>query len=171
MSGNRVLAIILTVLGIGIAVAASIWLATQASAGMSAGAVVLGGLLAFIPIALLIGAGLYMFLRSGQQMQQESIMQKQRRLMDIVSSRGQVTVNDLALELNTPADSIKELVHQLVGLRVFSGYINWDDGTLYSVEADQLRSLEKCKNCGGALKLSGKGVVTCPFCGTEYFLR
>jgi predicted RNA-binding Zn-ribbon protein involved in translation (DUF1610 family) len=41
---------------------------------------------------------------------------------------------------------------------------------LYSSDASNLRGLEKCKNCGGEIKLAGKGVVVCPFCGTEYFL-
>ena len=97
-------------------------------------------------------------------------MQKQRQLLDIVKSRGQVPVSDLALEMKTSVDSVKNMVHQLVGLQVFSGYINWDKGVLYSSDASNLRGLEKCKNCGGDIKLAGKGVVVCPFCGTEYFL-
>jgi len=62
------------------------------------------------------------------------------------------------------------MVHQLVGLQVFSGYVNWDKGVIYSADAGNLRDLENCKNCGGEIKLVGKGVVTCKFCGTEYFL-
>jgi hypothetical protein len=58
----------------------------------------------------------------------------------------------------------------LVGLGVFTGYINWDDGVLFSAQASQLRDLTQCKKCGGAVKLVGKGVVKCPYCGTEYFL-
>jgi hypothetical protein len=155
----------------GIAVAAGVWLASQAAAGTSVGGVVLGAGLAFIPVALLVGAGLYLFLRGGAESRDESVMQTQRRLMDIVRSKGQVTVEDVALELKIPVAEIKTMINQLVGLQVFSGYINWSEGTLYSMEADKLRELDKCKNCGGALKLSGKGVVVCPFCGTEYFLR
>ena len=51
------------------------------------------------------------------------------------------------------------MVYQLVGLQVFSGYINWDDGILYSSEASKLRELDKCKNCGGEITLAGKGIV------------
>lgn len=97
-------------------------------------------------------------------------MQKQRRLLDIVKSRGQVSVNDLALEMRISVDNVKDMVHQLVGLQVFSGYINWQEGTLYSAEAAGLRNLDKCKNCGGEITLAGKGVVACKYCGTEYFL-
>jgi tRNA(Ile2) C34 agmatinyltransferase TiaS len=53
---------------------------------------------------------------------------------------------------------------------VFSGYVNWDEGTLYSEQASELRNMTQCKNCGGNLTLAGKGVIKCPFCGTEYFL-
>jgi tRNA(Ile2) C34 agmatinyltransferase TiaS len=67
-------------------------------------------------------------------------------------------------------DEIKSLVHKLVGLQVFSGYINWDKGVLYSDEAQQLRELDKCRNCGGEIQLAGKGVMTCKYCGTEYFV-
>ena len=53
---------------------------------------------------------------------------------------------------------------------LFSGYINWDEGMLYSVEARNLRELENCRVCQGKLELAGKGVVQCPYCDTEYFL-
>ena len=52
---------------------------------------------------------------------------------------------------------------------LFSGYINWDDGLLISRRAAELRG-NKCPQCGGEVELSGKGVVSCPYCGTEVFL-
>jgi Zn finger protein HypA/HybF involved in hydrogenase expression len=172
MNSNRLLGIVLSVLGLGVAVLASLWLAAQVSAEqMTTGGALVGAGLAFVPVILLIGAGIYLYIRGGGEAEQQSVMQKQRRLMDVISSRGQVTVEDVALEIGVPVSELKEMVHQLVGLQVFSGYVNWSEGTLYSVEADQLRELKQCKNCGGELKLAGKGVVTCPFCGTEYFLR
>jgi hypothetical protein len=72
--------------------------------------------------------------------------------------------------MHSSVDSVKDMIYQLVGLQVFSGYINWEKGVLYSSDASKLRELSKCKNCGGEIKLVGKGVVTCKFCGTEYFL-
>ena len=97
-------------------------------------------------------------------------MQKQRQLLDILKSRGQVSVDNMAMELHVPRDQVQEMVHQLVGLQVFSGYVNWKDGVLFSQEASSLRELDKCKNCGGEIVLAGKGVVVCKYCGTEYFL-
>ncbi len=170
MQGNRLLGVILTVVGIAIAIIAGLWIATQVSSGLTGGGAILGAGLAFIPVALLIGGGIYLFVKGGQESKQSSEMQKQRQLLDILKSRGQVSVHDMALEMRVSADQVKNMVHQLVGLQVFSGYINWEEGTLYSAQASQLRELDKCKNCGGELTLAGKGIIRCRFCGTEYFL-
>ena len=171
MNSGRLVGIILIVVGFGIAVIAGLWLALQVSAGgLQAGGAVLGAGIVFIPVAVLVGFGIYMFVRGGKDAEEESTMQKQRQLLDIVKSRGEVKVSDLALEMRVSADVVKDMVHQLVGLQVFSGYVNWDKGVIYSADAGNLRDLENCKNCGGEIKLVGKGVVTCKFCGTEYFL-
>jgi hypothetical protein len=171
MNTGRLVGLILIAIGFGVAVIAGLWLALQVSSQqMSGGGALVGAGIAFIPVALLTGFGIYMFVQGGKEAAEESEMQKQRQLLDIVKSRGEVSVADLALEMNVNADRVKYLVHQLVGLQVFSGYVNWDKGTLYSSDASQLRELDKCKNCGGEIKLVGKGVVTCKFCGTEYFL-
>jgi hypothetical protein len=140
------------------------------SGQLTGGGAVLGAGLAFIPVALLLGAGVYLFVQGGREAERESTMQKQRRLLDILRSRGQVTVSDMALEMDVSADTVRDMVHQLVGLQVFSGYANWQEGMLYSAEASQLRELDRCKNCGGEIELVGKGIATCRFCGTEYFL-
>ncbi len=171
MNSSRLVGIILTVVGIGLALIAGLWLATQASSGStSSGGVILGAGIAFIPVALLVGFGIYLFVRGGTEAEQESVMQKQRQLLDILKSRGQVGVNDMALEMHVTVEQVQQMVHQLVGLQVFSGYVNWDEGTLYSSDAKQLRELDHCKNCGGEITLAGKGIVVCKYCGTEYFL-
>ncbi len=171
MNTGRLVGIILIVVGFGVAVIAGLWLALQVSSEqLGAGGAVVGAGIAFIPVALLVGFGIFMYVQGGKEAVEESSMQQQRRLLDIVKSRGQVSVSDLALEMRISVDTVKDLVHQLVGLQVFSGYVNWQDGTLYSSDASQLRELEKCKNCGGEINLAGKGVVVCKFCGTEYFL-
>lgn len=169
MNTGRLIGIIMIVIGFAAAVLAGLWLAVQASQ-LEPGGLVLGAGLAFIPVALLVGFGVFLYARGGKEIEQESAMRQQRRLLDILKSRGQVSVHDMALELGLSVDAVKDLVHQLVGLQVFSGYINWRDGTLYSSDASKLRELERCKNCNGEIVLAGKGVVTCKYCGTEYFL-
>jgi hypothetical protein len=171
MDRGRVIGISLVVIGMGIAVIAGLFLAIQVdNESLSAGGAVLGAFFVFIPVALLVGFGLLMFIKAGQEAQEEAVMRNQRRLLDIVRSRGQVGVHEVALEMNVSVDSVKEMIHQLVGLQVFSGYVNWNDGVLYSSDASQLRDLDRCKRCGGDIQLVGKGVVLCPYCGTEYFL-
>lgn len=171
MNGSRLAGVVLSVIGFGIALFAGLWLASQVSQqGVSAGGALIGAFLAFIPAALFIGFGIYLFQRGGTEAKQQSTMQQQRQLLDILKSRGQVSVTDMAMEMQVNADNVKNMVHQLVGLQVFSGYINWDKGVLYSSDASQLRDLTVCKNCGGAITLAGKGIVVCKFCGTEYFL-
>ena len=171
MERGRAIGISLIVIGVGVAAIAGIFLAIQVGDdSLSAGGAVLGAFIVFIPVALLVGFGLLMVIKAGQEAQEETVMRNQRRLLDIVRSRGQVGVHEVALEMNVSVDSVKEMVHQLVGLQVFSGYVNWNDGVLYSSDASQLRELDRCKRCGGDIQLAGKGVVLCPYCGTEYFL-
>jgi len=171
MNSGRLIGIVSSVIGFGIAAIAGLWLAVQVRSGdLSAGGMLLGALLVFLPVALLIGFGIFMYIKGSQEAGRETSMQKQRQLVDIVKSRGQIKVHDLAIELGSSVDEVKNLIHQLVGLQVFSGYINWDKGILYSSEASQLRDLHECKNCGAQIELAGKGVVACQYCGTEYFL-
>jgi hypothetical protein len=171
MNSSRLLGIVLTVVGIGTAVLAGLWIASNVSSGtLEAGGALLSAFFVFLLVSLLLGSGIFLYLRGGREADTQSTMEKQRQLIDIVKSRGQVDVHQLAIELGTPVTQVKNLTHQLVGLGVFSGYVNWESGTLYSADAKALREMEQCKNCGGALKLAGKGVITCPFCGTEYFL-
>jgi hypothetical protein len=171
MGSSRLVGVILTIVGIGVALIAGLWIASQVASGeLQTGGALVGAGLAFIPVALLVGFGIYLYVRGGAQDKEESAMRKQRELLDILKSRGQVSVSDMAVEMKVPVDAVKRMVHELVGLQVFSGYVNWNEGVLYSQEASQLRSLDKCKNCGGEITLAGKGIVVCKYCGTEYFL-
>jgi hypothetical protein len=133
-------------------------------------AAVLGMAIAAIVALPLAGIGVFMIGRGAQDAKTDVVAQKQRRLLDMVSSRGQLPIADAAVELQVTRDELKNWIYRLVGLGVFTGYINWDDGLLFSAQASQLRNLTNCKKCGGEVKLVGKGVVKCPYCGTEYFL-
>ena len=171
MNQGRLIGLVLMVIGMGITVIAGLFLAVRAGEdGSTLLGTILGAGLAFVVVAPLIGFGLYMWVQGGREAEEESVMEKQRQLLDIVKSRGQIRINELAIEMSVPLDQVKNMVHQLVGLQVFSGYINWDDGILFSQEASQLRDLDECKKCGGEIELVGKGVVKCPYCGTDYFL-
>jgi len=168
---GRLIGIIATVIGFGLTALAGLWLATQVgSEELDAGGAVLGAFIAFIFVAPIFGFGIFMYTKGGQEEERESEMEKQRQMLDIVRARGQININELAIELQSDVDSVKSLIYQLVGLQVYSGYINWDKGILYSSDASALRELQECRNCGAPLKLAGKGVIACNHCGTEYFL-
>ena len=87
----------------------------------------------------------------------------------MVKTRGQVDITELVFELRSTSDQVQDDVYKLVGMGLFTGYVNWDDGVLYSREASKLTG-NKCPNCGGEQEFAGKGVITCKYCGTDVFL-
>ncbi len=172
MSSGRVVGIALIVVGLIIALIVTVFLFSGVSDGSltTSGAILGLGIAFVVLVAPLVGFGIFMVIQGNREAARLAEAEKQRRLLDIVRSRGQVNVYDLALEMQISQDEIKTLVHRLVGLQVFSGYINWEKGILYSSEARELRELKRCENCGGEITLTGRGVLSCRFCGTEYFL-
>jgi DNA-directed RNA polymerase subunit RPC12/RpoP len=88
----------------------------------------------------------------------------------MVLTQGQVTIAELVAELEAPRESVEEMIRNLVGKQLFSGAINWEKGILYSVESQELTADRKCPNCGGELTFAGKGLIACPYCGSEVFL-
>lgn len=128
------------------------------------------GLACAVALAVpLIGAGVFMFIRGQREAAAFARVEKERKLLGMVQAQGQVRISDVALELDASRAQVKEWVYDLVHKGLFAGYINWDEGTLYSRDAAQLRG-NKCPSCGGELELAGKGVVECPYCGAEIFL-
>lgn len=95
---------------------------------------------------------------------------RQSQLAAVVMARGQIHLHDLGHELRAPRDLVRAWVYELVKRGEFTGYINWDDGILYSAEAYQLTEAGKCPNCNGELALAGQGVIRCSYCGSEVFL-
>jgi hypothetical protein len=116
-----------------------------------------------------LGAGAYMFVRGQAEEAAMAEVTKQKQILNMVTTQGQISIAEAALELDVGRDQIKAWVYDLVGKGLFSGYINWDDGLLISRRAADLQG-NQCPKCGGQVELSGKGVVSCPYCGTEVFL-
>ncbi len=172
MSSGRTVGSVLIVVGVIVAILAVAFMLSGVSAGQltSSGAILGLAIALLVLVAPLVGFGIFMVIEGGKDAHRRAQAERQRQLLDIVRSRGQVNISDLALEMQANQDEIRAIVHKLVGLQVFSGYVNWDKGVLYSSEANKLRELKQCENCGGEIALTGKGVVACRFCGTEYFL-
>jgi hypothetical protein len=100
----------------------------------------------------------------------ETYQQKQDRLLGIINTQGSVHLEDLAIELNEPAGLIRRWIYSLVQNRRFTGYANWDQGILYSADAQAIKSTGRCPNCGGEQEIVGKGVIQCKYCGAEIFI-
>ncbi len=138
---------------------------------LSGGAATLGWVIGVAVLVLpQLGVGGYMLWKGEQEAKMAAAANKQRDLLNIVKTQGQVAISDLVIEMKSTRDEVEQMLRQLVGMGLFSGYVNWDEGMLYSRQASELRQLTRCENCGGELELAGKGVIRCPYCGTEYFL-
>lgn len=143
----------------------------RSEGSLSAGAATLGIALGVIVLALpQLGFGAFLLWKGGQETAVAAAAGQQRKLLNIIKTRGQIQIDDLVIELNSTKDQVHDMIHQLVGMGLYAGYINWDEGVLYSRQASELRKLTNCYNCNGALQLAGKGVIRCPYCGAEYFL-
>lgn len=137
----------------------------------SAGAATLGFGLISVVLLLPLGAGVFLLWKGGQEEEAAGRAKQQRQVLNVVKTQGQVAISDLAIELDVSRDQVQQLLYDLVGKGLFSGYVNWDEGMLYSRQASDLRERSTCEVCGGQLELAGQGVIRCPYCGTEYFLE
>jgi hypothetical protein len=167
-SSGRIVGAVLVGAGLLLCLAAAAWLAL--AEGNTIGGRLLGAILALIIIVPIIGVGVFLLIQGGREEEAMAEVAQQRKLLNIVKTQGQVTISDAVLELGTTYDQAKAWIYDLVGKGLFSGYVNWEEGILYSQQASQLRGETRCKHCGGEVNLAGKGVIRCPYCGTEYFL-
>lgn len=122
-------------------------------------------------LALIIGAvGVYLML-SGKKEQAEQIeVEKEKLILNMIDTRGKVKLGEIAIEMNITADQVSYYIYDLVGKKLFTGYVDWKGGVLQSQQAKDMPQ-HNCPNCGGQLELAGQGVIKCPFCGSEIFLN
>ena len=107
------------------------WAAAQMASGpeLTLGGAALGlALVFFLVSAPCIGVGAYLLVKGRKEAAELAEVEKERKLLNIVLSRGQASISDLVLELGTTSDQVKAWIYDLVGKGLFSGYINWKDG-------------------------------------------
>lgn len=168
---GRVTGVILAIAGIMLGLGAGVFLASgviTARLSLSAG---LLGMVLILPVVLtLVGVGSYVAIRGRQEAIEFAEVEREKQVLHRVLTQGQVRISDIALDMSVTREQVETWVRDLVGKGLFSGAINWREGILYSREASQLKADRKCPNCGGQVELAGKGVVVCPYCGSEVFL-
>ena len=121
--------------------------------GLDAGAAFLGFTLGFFVLVLpQLGFGAFFLWKGDQEADDSDRAKKQRDLLNIVKTQGQVDIGDLVIEMGSSTEEVKGLLQDLVGMGLFSGYVNWDEGMLYSQQATKLRELHSCANCDGELE-------------------
>ena len=150
-ASGRLIGIVLLAAGAILGVGILAWLGFGLSEGTTRGSgAALGFILLFGAVVLpLLGGGAYFLTRGRAEARELAEVEEQRRLLDVVSTRGEVQIADLVLELNSTRDKVEDDLHALVGRGLFSGYVDWSKGTLYSVEASKLQGRQTCPNCGG----------------------
>jgi len=167
---GRTVGCILIAAALIIMLVAAIWLYS----GLSEGKVqITGSMLGLALVAALVlpllGGGAFMLVRGRSETRKFGRVTEQKKILNIVQTHGQVNVAEVAVEMDLTRDQVKQHIYDLVGKGLFIGYINWDEGVLYARQASEMRTT-KCPNCGGVREVVGKGVVQCPYCGSELFL-
>ena len=170
MSGSsKTVGVILIVAAIAIALGLSLWLLSGvAEENLRRSGFFLGLVMVALLDLPLLGGGIFLILKSRSETLRMAEIQQEKRLLNMIRTQGQISLAEAAIELDVSRETLRRYVYDLVGKRLFSGYVNWDEDMLYSSAAANVGS-GACPNCGGQLELAGKGTVQCPYCGTEVF--
>ena len=174
MTAGRIIGIVLMIAGLAICGIVTLFLGLGAvgsgPTGLSGAGAVLGiALFGVVPLLILGGIGVFLFVKGGQEAVEMAGVRKKDRLLGMIQAAGKVSIGNAVIELKMTRDQIKEAILDLVNQGLFSGYINWQEMTFYSKDLSQMQTT-KCPNCGGQREAVGKGVVKCPYCGVELFL-
>ena len=115
------------------------------------------------------GATLWMWLRREEQAAKPA--KKLRSLWKLLKEQGKVKFEEIAAHLGISKAEVPKWIYKLGAAEAFTGYVDWKDGVLYSVEAGLLGEGKGCPQCGGRLEPAGKGIFKCQHCGAEVFLK
>ena len=171
VGSGKVVGLVMMIVGVVLFLAFGAWASTALfTSETSSGGAVLGVFLALVVVAPIVGVGAYLFRKGGDEQRQFAQVAKEKQILNAVLTRGQVSISELVAELQMPQEEIRGMIQTLVGKQLFSGAIDWNKGILYSVESEKLTGEKKCPTCGGDLTFAGKGLIQCPYCGSQVFL-
>ncbi|HUG17313.1 MAG TPA: hypothetical protein VMM78_20070 [Thermomicrobiales bacterium] len=174
VASTRIIGLVLMAAGAAIGLVAVAWLLSgvyDPDGDLEWSGAILGLAVIFAVVVFpLAGGGLVVYRRGSAEATLFERAGAQRKLLGIIEAAGEITIADLALQLQGTRDSVRDDLYDLVSKGLFAGYVDWDRGVLYARQASQMRQNETCPNCGGALSLAGKGLIRCQYCGAEIFL-
>ena len=133
MTTGRVVGLVLIIAGVAICGIVSLFLGLGATgSGPSslspAGAVLGVALFGLLPLLILGGIGVFLFIKGGQEATEMADVQKKERLLGMVQAAGKVSLGSIAIELKMTQQQVKDAIFELVNQGLFSGYINWKEG-------------------------------------------
>jgi DNA-directed RNA polymerase subunit RPC12/RpoP len=170
MGSGKTVGAILMGIGVVVFLTVAAFIGSGIGNGLNVSGAILGiALFGVLPLLLLGGGGLYLWMRGQQEAREMTEVRKKERLLGIIQAQGKVSLSTMMIESKMGRDDIKTAIYDLVNLGLFSGYIDWQSQTFYSQDAARVGS-NKCPNCGGVRELVGKGIVKCPYCGVELFV-
>ena len=142
MAGRgKTIGMIMIMAGIAIGLVAALFFGAGLAQGRQLSAMVLGFGLAFVLVVLpLVGVGAFLFVKGRREAAEFARLERERKVLDTVQAHGQVRVAEVAVELGATRDQIRDYIYDLVGKGLFTGYINWDEGILYSKQASELKT-------------------------------
>jgi DNA-directed RNA polymerase subunit RPC12/RpoP len=171
IGGGRTVGVVLMIVSAVLFMAFGAWaVVALTTEETSSGGMAIGLILALAVLGPVFGIGAYLFRKGTAEKAEFANVQQEKKILNMVLTQGKVNIGELVAELETPRETIEDMIRNLVGKQLFSGAINWEKGLLYSVESQELTADRKCPNCGGELTFAGKGLVVCPYCGSEVFL-
>lgn len=171
IGGGRTVGMALMIVSVALFVAFGAWASVALTTSeTSSGGMAIGIVIALAVLGPIFGIGAYLFRKGTAEKTEFASVEQEKKILNMVLTQGKVTIGELVAELETPRETVEDMIRNLVGKQLFSGAINWEKGILYSVESQDLTGDRKCPNCGGELTFAGKGLVVCPYCGSEVFL-
>ncbi len=167
---RRNIGIVITGIGIALAVVASIWLTLQPGTLLSNSASVLPVVVVFVVVFALMVVGGYMVLTTGQMTVVEPEMEAPLQLLDALRGQGEQKITILAQNLGMSELEIEKAFDELIKLKLFSGYFDPQRRVLCSVLTPLLQETTRCAVCSTPLVIARTTVTTCSKCSTQYAL-
>ncbi len=160
MNQGKTLGLILV--GIGAAILLLVVLWALSNTELAATAKILAVFFGAIVSAPLIGFGIYTLTKGQAEASEEKVIAKQRKLLNMVMTQGQVNIAEATLELGTSRDETKQLIYDLIGKQLFSGYVDLGRGYSIFVGRNQIDRGRPMPQMRGQAPVGGKRVDQVP---------